>query len=99
MTDIAVTLTVCNLFGLTLAVLLAWASRHSYTTPEGRARILSAITVGAFAFTGLARRIDHPAIEQITLGTWIVVITATAWKLADQRNRNRDTNPRPTKEK
>ena len=99
MTDIAVTLTVCNLIGLILAVLLAWASRHSYTTPDGRARVLSAVTVGAFAFTGLARRIDHPAIEQITLGTWIVVITATAWKLADQRKRNRDTNPHPTKEK
>ena len=96
MTDIAVTLTVCNLVGLTLAVLLAWASRHECATPEGRARILSAVTVAAFAFTGLARRFDHPAIEQITLGTWIVVITATAWKLAEQRKRNRDT---PTKEK
>lgn len=90
MTDIAVTLTVCNLVGLTLAVLLAWASRHEYATPDGRARILSAVTVAAFAFTGLARRFDHPAIEQITLGTWIVVIAATAWKLADQRKRNRD---------
>ena len=99
MTDIAVTLTVCNLIGLVLAVLLAWASRHECATPEGRARILSAVTVAAFAFTGLARRFDHPAIEQITLGTWIVVITATAWKLADQRKCNRDTNPRPTKEK
>lgn len=99
MTDIAVTLTVCNLIGLVLAVLLAWASRHECATPEGRARILSAVTVAAFAFTGLAQRFDHPAIEQITLGTWIVVITATAWKLAEQRNRNRDTNPRPTKEK
>lgn len=90
MTDMAVTLTACNLIGLALAVLLAWASRHSYTTPDGRARILSAVTVGAFAFTGLARRIGHPAVEQITLGTWIVVITVTAWKLADQRQRNRD---------
>lgn len=85
----AVTLTACNVIGLALAVLLAWASRHSYTTPDGRARMLSAITVGAFAFTGLARRLDHPAVEQVTLGTWIVVITTTAWKLADQRQRNR----------
>ena len=99
MSDMAVTLTACNLIGLILAILLAWVSRHGYATPDGRARILSAVTVAAFAFTGLARRIDHPAIEQITLGTWIVVITATAWKLADQRKRNRDTNPRPTKEK
>ena len=90
MTDIAVTLTVCNLVGLALAVLLAWASRHECATPDGRARVLSAVTVAAFAFTDLARRIDHPAIEQITLGTWIVVITATAWKLAEQRKRNRD---------
>ena len=90
MTDIAVTLTVCNLVGLTLAVLLAWASRHACATPDGRARMLSAVTVGAFAFTGLARRIDYSAIEQITLGSWIVVITVTAWKLADQHQRNRD---------
>lgn len=89
MTDMAVTLTACNVIGLALAVLLAWAYRHSYTTPDGRARILSAVTVAAFAFTGLARRLDHPAVEQVTLGTWIVVITATAWKLADQRQRNR----------
>ena len=90
MTDIAVTLTACNLVGLTLAVLLAWASRHACATPDGRARMLSAVTVGAFAFTGLARRIDYSAIEQITLGSWIVVITVTAWKLADQHQRNRD---------
>ena len=51
MTDMAVTLTACNLIGLALAVLLAWASRHECATPEGRARILSAVTVAAFAFT------------------------------------------------
>lgn len=87
--DVSGALLALNMIGLVLALALMWASRASRDTPDGRARLLSALTVAAFAVTGLARRAHHPWVDKITLGAWIVAVTATAWKLADQRRLNR----------
>lgn len=91
-TDIAGALFILNVVGLVLSIGLMWASRTVRDTPDGRARLLSALTVAAFAVTGLARRLHHPWVDQITLAAWIVAVTATAWKWSDQRRQNRAHN-------
>lgn len=87
-TGIAYALFLCNIAGLVLAWSLAWAARKSRTTPDGRARILSSVSVGAFGVAGLAKRFHSPYSDHIVLGAWIVVLVSQAWKLSDQHATN-----------